>query len=162
MAAWPPISSTSANGVRQSGYIEILIEKRNLQHAAGLIYTAEGERDAVNFLHLAPPAFIVPNGLNLSDFDPAATGFRARYRLEGKELIAWMGRLVPVKGLDILLKAFADVARQRPQAVLALIGPDPENYGATLRQLIGELGIAPERIILTGMLQGAEKARGTE
>jgi glycosyltransferase involved in cell wall biosynthesis len=49
------------------------------------------------------------------------------------------------------------VARQRPQSVLALIGPDPENYGATLRQLIVKLGIAPDRIIFTGMLQGREK-----
>jgi glycosyltransferase involved in cell wall biosynthesis len=136
---------------------EALIENRNLQHADGLIYTADGERDAVDFLKLAPPAFIVPNGLHLSTFDHTATGFRARHGLEGKELIAWMGRLVPVKGLDVLLKAFAEVARQRPQSVLALIGPDPENYGATLRQLIVKLGIAPDRIIFTGMLQGREK-----
>jgi glycosyltransferase involved in cell wall biosynthesis len=136
---------------------EALIEKRNLQKAAGLIYTAEGERDAVDFLHLAPPAFIVPNGLHLDAFDTAASGFRACYGLEQKELIAWMGRVVPVKGLDILLKAFAEIARQRPQAVLALIGPDPQNYAATLRQLIFDLKIPPDRVLFTGMLQGKEK-----
>ena len=136
---------------------ETLIENRNLRHASGLIYTAEGERDAVDFLHLAPPAFIVPNGIDLSAFDPAASGFRARHGLEGRELIAWMGRLVPVKGLDILLKAFAEVARLRPQAMLALIGPDTEGYGAVLRQLIAEFSIAPGQVLFTGMLQGQEK-----
>ncbi len=138
---------------------ERLIENRNLNHAAGLIYTAEGERDAVNFLHLTPPAFIVPVGLDLSAFSPdkVASGFRARHGLEGKELIAWMGRLVPVKGLDILIRAFAAVALQRPQAVLMLIGPDTENYAAALRQLIADLAIPPGRIVFTGMLQGGEK-----
>jgi glycosyltransferase involved in cell wall biosynthesis len=136
---------------------EALIEKRNLEHAAGIIYTADGERDAANFLYLKPPAYIVPNGLHLSEMDQTASGFRMRHVLEGRELLVWMGRLVPVKGLDILLKSFAEVARQRPQAVLALIGPDPENYGATLRQLIRELSIPADQIIFTGMLHGNEK-----
>lgn len=136
---------------------ELLIENRNLRHAAGLIYTAQGERDAVDFLHLAPPAFIVPNGLHLSAFDVSAHGFRAHHGLEGKELVTWMGRLVPVKGLDILLRAFAGVAQRRPQAVLVLIGPDTENYGGVLRRMMGALGIASDRVLFTGMLQGHEK-----
>jgi glycosyltransferase involved in cell wall biosynthesis len=137
---------------------EMLVENRNLRKATGLIYTAEGERNAVDFLHLPPPAFIVPNGLHLSEFsgDKVGEEFRARYGLEGKELIAWMGRLVPVKGLDLLCKAFAIVAAERPQAVLVLVGPDTVNYRATLHRLIRKLGIA-ERVIFTDMLQGREK-----
>lgn len=137
---------------------EMLVENRNLRKATGLIYTAEGERDAVDFLKLPPPAFIVPNGLHLSEFssDKVGQGFRARHGLENKELIAWLGRLVPVKGLDLLCKAFAAVAAERPKAMLVLVGPDTENYGATLHQLINELGIA-DRVIFTGMLQGREK-----
>jgi glycosyltransferase involved in cell wall biosynthesis len=136
---------------------EALIENRNLQQASGLIYTAEGERDAVDFLHLKPPAFIVPLGIDLPDApDQGGIDFRARHGLEGREIIAWMGRLVPVKGLDILIKAFAAIAAQRPQAMLVLIGPDTENYGVDLRQLITELGVT-ERVIFTGMLKGAEK-----
>lgn len=136
---------------------ELLIENRNLRRADGLIYTAEGERDAVDFLRLAPPTFVVPNGLHLSAFDPNVSGFRAHHALERKELIAWMGRLVPVKGLDVLLKAFAGVARKRPQALLVLIGPDTENYGATLRRLIVDLEIPADRVLFIGMLQGAQK-----
>lgn len=136
---------------------ERLIENRNLRRAAGLIYTAEGERDATAFLRLKPPAFVVPLGLDLSRYDRKAHGFRARHGLEGKELIAWMGRLVPVKGLDILLKAFAELLRHRPEAVLALIGPDSEGYGAVLRSMMTELKIPPARVLFTGMLQGDEK-----
>jgi len=137
---------------------ERLVEDRNLRHAAGLIYTAEGERDAVEFLHLKAPAFIVPNGLHLSEFssDKVGKGFRARFGLEGRELIVWLGRLHPVKGLDLLCRAFAAVAAERPNAVLALVGPDTVNYKQGLQGLIGELGLS-EKVIFTGMLQGPEK-----
>jgi len=138
---------------------ETLIENRNLQRANGLIYTAEGERDAVAFLHLKPPAFVVPLGVDLPGAvcEKAGLAFRARHGLEGREIIVWMGRQVPVKGLDILVRAFAEIAQQRQQAILVLIGPDTDNYGVTVLQpLIAELGIA-DRVIFTGMLTGDEK-----
>lgn len=138
---------------------ETLIENRNLQKANGLIYTAEGERDAVAFLNLKPPAFIVPLGVDLTDAvdEKAGLDFRACHRLEGREVIAWMGRLVPIKGLDTLLVAFAAIARQRPLAMLVLIGPDSKNYGSTVLQpLIAQLGIS-DRVIFTGMLTGDDK-----
>jgi glycosyltransferase involved in cell wall biosynthesis len=137
---------------------ERLVENRNLREAAGLIYTAEGERDSVNFLHLSAPAFIAPNGIHLSEFsdDRIGQGFRARHGLEDKEVVLWLGRLVPVKGLDLLCKAFASVAAARPKAMLVLVGPDTENYQAVLQRLIKDLGIA-DRVVFTGMLQGREK-----
>jgi glycosyltransferase involved in cell wall biosynthesis len=135
---------------------ERLVENRNLGHAAGLIYTAQGEMEAAGFLNLSPPAYVVPLGLDAASFDRAG-GFRARYGLADKELILWMGRLAPVKGLDLLIRAFAGLARRRPKAVLVLVGPDTENLGQGLRQLLVELGMDPKRAIFTGMLHGNEK-----
>ncbi len=137
---------------------EMLFENRNLRRASGLIYTAEGERNAVEFLHLPPPAFIVPNGLHLSEFssDKVGRGFRSRHGLEGRELVLWLGRLHPVKGLDLLCRAFAAVSARRPHASLVLVGPDTVNYQASLQRLVNELGIS-SRVIFTGMLQGSEK-----
>jgi len=111
---------------------ERLVENRNLNSAAGLIYTAKGEADAVRFLNLRPAAFVIPLGLDLAQFDCGATGFRDRHGLAGMELVVWVGWLVPVKGLDILITAFAALARQRPHARLVLVGPDPEGYGTAL------------------------------
>jgi len=137
---------------------EMLVENRNLRNAAGLIYTAEGERDSVEFLHLSPPSFVVPNGLHLSEFssDKVGRGFRSRYGLEGQELIVWLGRLHPVKGLDLLCRAFAAVAATRPRAMLVLIGPDTVDYQATLQHLVDQLGIGG-KVVFTGMLHGPEK-----
>jgi glycosyltransferase involved in cell wall biosynthesis len=136
---------------------ERLIEKRNLRHAAGIIYTARGEREAADFLNLPATPFIVPLGLHLSEFRQEVGGFRDRYRLEGRELIVWMGRLVPVKGLDVLLQAFAVLANERPNAVLVLVGPDTENYAAVLQRLMRDLGLSSDRVIFTGLLRGEEK-----
>ena len=136
---------------------EILIENRNLQHAAGLIYTAQGEKEAADFLKLKPPTFVVPLGLDISQFDRNASGFRGKWGLQGKEFVAFMGRIVPVKRLDLLIAAFAALAPRRPDAVLVLAGPDTECYAATLRQLMARLNLAPGRVIFTGMLEGAEK-----
>lgn len=136
---------------------ERLVENRNLDRAAGLIYTAKGEADAVRFLNLRAPAFVVPLGLDVPQLDREASGFRDRHGLLGKELVVWMGRLVPVKGLDVLVTAFAALACQRPDTVLALVGPDTENYAASLRQLMMRLNLPPDRVIFTGLLQGREK-----
>lgn len=136
---------------------EKLIENRNLNHAVGLIYTAQGEKQAVDFLKLRPPAFVVPLGIDLPQAEPVRGLFRKARGLEDKELVVWMGRMVPVKGLDILIRAFAGLARRRPNSVLVLIGPDTDNLAAGLQGLMAELGLAPNRVIFTGMLQGEEK-----
>jgi glycosyltransferase involved in cell wall biosynthesis len=133
------------------------IERRNLENAAGIIYTARGEKEAADFLNLPTPPFIVPLGLHLSEFEQGVKGFRDRYGLKDRELVVWMGRLVPVKGLDILLRAFAELASQRPNAVLVLVGPDTENYAVVLQRIIKDIGLSPDRVVFTGLLRGEEK-----
>ena len=62
------------------------------------------------------------------------------------------GRLAPVKGVDVLLRAFARVRAERPDARLRLFadGPDRE----ALKQLAGELGIAEAMSLDSRMWDG--------
>lgn len=53
-----------------------------------------------------------------------------------------VGRLVPVKGHDVLLRAFAPLARAHPDVGLALVGSGREE--AALRELGQRLGIAEQ------------------
>ncbi len=53
-----------------------------------------------------------------------------------------VGRLVPVKGLDLLLRAFAPLAGELPQVGLALVGAGREE--SALRVLSQELGVAQQ------------------
>ena len=57
----------------------------------------------------------------------------------GDQLLAWVGRLDPIKGLDDLLQALV-IIRQRFPAHLVLVGDGPERL--RLEQLITELDLA--------------------
>jgi glycosyltransferase involved in cell wall biosynthesis len=52
-----------------------------------------------------------------------------------------VGRLLPYKGVDVVLRAFAGVVRDRPRARLSVVGRGPEE--ARLRRLAARLGIEP-------------------
>lgn len=53
-------------------------------------------------------------------FPAIAEADEVRFRLDGKRVVLYVGRLVPVKGLDLLLPAFARTAPN--DAVLVLVG----------------------------------------
>jgi glycosyltransferase involved in cell wall biosynthesis len=97
------------------------------------------------------------NGLNLNEFQnlPTPGAFRSKHKLDKKEpLILFLGRLSFIKGLDLFVEAFSQVAKP---AKLVIAGPD-DNDGCVqkIRSLINELGLA-DRVILTGPLYGADK-----
>jgi glycosyltransferase involved in cell wall biosynthesis len=85
---------------------------------------------------------IVPNTVATDVFHPPA-GFRAGPATR----LVNVARHVEVKGLDILLRAFAFVAGRRPELTLELIGDGP--LTPMLKELAGELGMA-ERIQFAG------------
>ncbi|MQY59458.1 MAG: glycosyltransferase, partial [Clostridia bacterium] len=74
----------------------------------------------------------------------------------GKKIILFLSRINFKKGLDILARAFGEVARKRDDVYLVLAGPDNEGYGAKVRAWLQEEG-ALGRSIFTGMLLGEEK-----
>ena len=81
---------------------------------------------------------IIPNGIQLQDsYQSAERRMRAEH--SSIPVIGWIGRMVPVKGLAILLKAVAQMsAVSRPLRVL-LVGDGPER--ADLETLADRLGI---------------------
>jgi glycosyltransferase involved in cell wall biosynthesis len=114
-----------------------------------LIGVSQATVDDLVRLRVAPPAKfeVVPLGLDLERFlavDEAA-GRSARQRLELREddlVLLYVGRLVPIKRVDRLLRVFAAAARSLPGAVLLVAG-DGE-LRASLERAAGELGIAPQ------------------
>jgi glycosyltransferase involved in cell wall biosynthesis len=76
--------------------------------------------------------------------------------LSAPPTVAYAGRLVPEKGVDVLLHAFARVARRMPEARLLLAGEGAQ--GRRVRELIPELGLSP-RVCLLGQLPRSEVER---
>ena len=69
--------------------------------------------------------FHIPNGVWKKDFSfQDERLFRDTYKLGEAPFVLFVGRLNPVKGPDILLKAFTKVAKRFPEFHLVLMGPD--------------------------------------
>jgi glycosyltransferase involved in cell wall biosynthesis len=72
---------------------------------------------------------VVPLGLDLEHLarlDPPAPHLRRRFGIpDGSLVVGYVGRLVAIKDLDTLIRAFARVAAKRPDAVLLLAGDGP-------------------------------------
>jgi glycosyltransferase involved in cell wall biosynthesis len=95
---------------------------------------------------------VVPLGLELEPLltlDPqVGRPFRDEIGVgEGELLLVYMGRLVPIKRLDVLLRAVAHARQAGAPLRLALVGDGPER--ASLEALSRSLGLA-EAVVLTG------------
>jgi glycosyltransferase involved in cell wall biosynthesis len=64
-------------------------------------------------------------------------------------VIGYVGQLIPRKGVDVLLRAFAELRRRRPQARLRITGDGPERR--RLQALVSELGLGDAVRISVGM-----------
>jgi glycosyltransferase involved in cell wall biosynthesis len=138
---------------------ELLIERRNMEHAAGIHFTAEEER------RLALPyigksrSFVVPLGIYPEEYKtlPPRGTFRREFPEVGaRRIVLHLGRIHFKKGLDVLVDAFSILASKRDDVHLVLAGPDDNGYGDEIRKRIGDHGLS-RRATFTGMLQGDSK-----
>ncbi|MBB3225430.1 glycosyltransferase involved in cell wall biosynthesis [Luteibacter sp. Sphag1AF] len=88
---------------------------------------------------------VLPMGTDLTRFRPSGVADR------DPGMILFVGRLVPIKGCDVLLRAFARVANTHPEARLVLAGSGPERE--RLGQLACALGITARVDFLGGLAQ---------
>lgn len=104
---------------------------------------------------LADKAFwnvsVVPNPVPAAEFPPPPLP----NRVPGSRTIAAMGRLVPQKGFDLLIAAFARLAEARPEWSLVIWGEGAER--AALEGLLERSGLSG-RVTLPGTTANAETA----
>ena len=108
--------------------------------------TATGLRLAnatLQYVPRAKPVTVVPYGIDLARFQPAARNGR---RGEGI-VIGSVARLSPEKGLDVLLRAAALLIRKTPGLRVVLAGEGPSR--GSLTKLAAKLGIS-ERVEFRG------------
>jgi glycosyltransferase involved in cell wall biosynthesis len=98
------------------------------------------------------------NGVDLEAFVrlPARGLFRSKFGIPADEpIILFLSRLIPRKGLDLLIPAFAAACPQRGRLVIA--GPEGESgYVETMRKLARTTGVE-SRTIFTGPLYREDK-----
>ena len=113
--------------------------------AAGGYPADEGERAAGRAL----PVVVVPPGVDVDRFRPLDAAARAEARRRfgarpGSTLVVSVSRLVPRKGMDVLIRAAARLAPTHPELEV-LIGGSGRDHGR-LAKLVAETG-APVRLL---------------
>jgi glycosyltransferase involved in cell wall biosynthesis len=137
-----------------------LFQKRLLDKTELIqINNLDEQQDLMNFLgHQHPNVAIVPNGMNLANFEilPVKGVFRDKFNLpKNKKIILFLSRINVKKGLDLLLPAFRELALIREDCLLILAGPD-DGYLTYTKAFIEEENLQ-DRILLVGMLTGEDK-----
>lgn len=138
--------------------IDLAFQDAVLEHAAGLHYTTREEWELARPAARNPRGAIVANGVDLDEFAslPPPSALRARYPAIGeRKVVLFLGRLHEKKGLDVVIGAFALVARGRDDLALVLAGPD-DGMRPRAEAWIAAQGIA-DRVFFTGMVTGEEK-----
>jgi glycosyltransferase involved in cell wall biosynthesis len=126
------------------------VERPIMKRAASLVALTEAERASYRSLGVETPVAVIPNGVDLPQSRPgAAERVLARFGIAPEaQMILFLGRLHPIKGIDKLLDAFARVSDEFPDAVLMVAGPDEWGLQQQSRH----------RVLFPGMIGGEEKA----
>jgi poly(glycerol-phosphate) alpha-glucosyltransferase len=126
--------------------------------AAALQALTETEAAQFRRFGLTAPAVVVPNGVDLAKFDRKAPPLAVQLGLApGAATLLFMSRLHPKKGLDVLLRAFAQVSAALPALTLVIAGNDAgTGYAGELTRLAGTLGIG-DRCRFAGEVRGEAK-----
>jgi glycosyltransferase involved in cell wall biosynthesis len=127
--------------------------------AARIIATSEMEQQELLADGVPPDKVVIRyNGIDagVQKSLPTRGAFRAKWNVSPEEpLILFLSRLIPRKGADILIEAFAQVCPESGRLVIA--GPEGEpGYRVRLEKCAKESGVA-ERVVFTGPVYDDEK-----
>jgi glycosyltransferase involved in cell wall biosynthesis len=129
------------------------------RNAVKIIATSEMEQQELLADGVPPGKVVIRyNGIDPDSYAsmPSRGSFRAKWGISPEQpLILFLSRLIPRKGADILIEAFAQACPETARLVVA--GPEGEpGYRAYLERHAKESGVEA-RVIFTGPVYGQEK-----
>ncbi|MDA1189571.1 MAG: glycosyltransferase, partial [Chloroflexi bacterium] len=135
--------------------LRISTEERLMNSVDAIVVSTEVERQDIARLYGVTPArvAVVPPGVDLELFRPLDKAtVRRTLGVSESHVLLYVGRLQPLKGVDILVKAFSQL-EEKHDTRLFIVGGDPQNDSMTLalKAEAQELGVL-EKITFTGPL----------
>ena len=133
-----------------------LADRRVIRDAARLHATSQLEFEELTRLTDPGRVAFVPNGVELPrvrTVDQRAARERFKVPVEAP-LVLFLGRIHPIKRLDLLAAAFGRVVQQHPGAHLVIAGPDEDGHRAQVAPLFTAFGDA---VTWTGRVDEAGK-----
>ncbi|HOI57103.1 MAG: glycosyltransferase [Methanoculleus sp.] len=144
---------------RMKRLFDQLWSKEVILGASGVIALNETEAECYRALGVAEEKIaIFPNGIDPAEHSdlPARGRFRAAWGIDGAaRVVLYLGRLDPTKGIDLLIRSFAEVAREFDDAVLMLVGGDM-GHNDEFRQRVRSLNL-DDRVVFTGFVSKEDK-----
>jgi glycosyltransferase involved in cell wall biosynthesis len=120
-----------------------LVRRASCIHA-----TSEQEHDEIRDFGLQNPIAIIPNGIDIPELDGHSTN--------AGRIVLSLGRIHPKKGLDRLVRAWAQLEIAHPEWRLRIVGPDELGHAKELAALAAKL--KTRRVSIEGPVAGAAKA----
>ncbi|HCS12825.1 MAG: hypothetical protein COS82_04465 [Zetaproteobacteria bacterium CG06_land_8_20_14_3_00_59_53] len=120
----------------------ITIERRLAGRCAALVALTAAERDDHLALGIGRSSLwrVIPSGVDVTALADSVDAWRAAHGDERNWDAVSVGRLTSIKGMDRLIRGWAELCRTKPDARLAIVGDGEER--ANLEAMSSELGIA--------------------
>jgi len=138
---------------------DVLFGYRLLRSASKVIALSRVEAEQYKDMSVPEEKIvIIPNGIDLSEYAdlPPKGCFREKFGIKEEEkIVLYLGRIHRIKGLDILVEAFAKVIEDLDDVRLVVVGPD-DGYLGELKALINALRIE-DNVLILGPLYGDDK-----
>jgi glycosyltransferase involved in cell wall biosynthesis len=136
------------------------VERGMLDHARLIHYTSERERIQAEQGGSRTTSIIIANPTDLegSDRRHHAGKFRARHHVpDNLKLVVFLSRITSIKGLDLLIPAFARLNQRLPETRLVIAGDGEPEVVNGVKQLVKDAGLC-DHVLWPGFLQGEDKA----
>lgn len=155
-----------------------LIESQVISRSDGLLFTCQRELElARETFRPYQPAQEFNVGFGIPEPPRETQQMREAFRqacpqLEGRPYLLFLGRIDPKKGVDLLIRAYAQLCRERGDGLerpdLVIAGPTDSKYANEMQQLVRQLSLdgggrpsarsgAEPRVVFSGMLRDDAK-----
>ncbi|AFM22774.1 glycosyltransferase [Desulfomonile tiedjei] len=137
----------------------VLVESRVLERASGVHCMTEMEEKAVLRYFPGVKTFVIPNQVSVDTFTPVSEGNLFRQELNISEsafVFLYLGRLHPHKGIDLSIKAFAELAEKHANVQLIIAGGTEAGTDRQWRNLADSSGVS-DRVHFLGQVAGKRK-----
>ncbi|OGW91135.1 MAG: hypothetical protein A3D28_04465, partial [Omnitrophica bacterium RIFCSPHIGHO2_02_FULL_63_14] len=143
-----PFGTLSPYCLKKSAWLKQIAlaagERRSIEGAASVCFTSEAEQYKALEKFKIIDSFVAPNGVFMDEFEGLRPSghYRASIGLGPEDgILLFIGRLQPIKGLEVFLPAFIRWQASQPRKWRAvLVGPDEGGYRSKLEALVGRLG----------------------
>ncbi len=129
-----------------------LFQKRAFAKASCFHATGQAEYEDIRRMGFKQPVAIIPNGIDIPKL--------SKGRAKGQRTLLFLGRIHPVKGIEVLLQAWKEIQNAYPDWCLEIVGGDAgyvssSGYLDKLKTLAENLTL--KNVVFIGPLYGEDK-----